>query len=333
MRHKKWVQSNARNDSNLNLREWPSVKSLVTNSSFPEAMSDKVTIDQQRKEEQNAMVLVRDNSPSSEELLRTGQWIQIKILGATSPQLDWFWPHSNITAVIVTSQRERCSKAPDEGSSPGSKDSDAILESMMYVGGMNYAKYRLEASRTKAFEEQKKVRPPTLCMQDELDCANAQSFRDCATSMASSRRSSAYRAVEVAAAARTAMLQAEAEAQRAFARLADTRAESNEQHNAMTAELEAMQSSVKESLRATNQQHTVQFAKVDAMGYRLEALKDIFLQRDFRMEVQTGELNTKMHTLSTATHGSDQLRADEHSTSSSKVVPARNPWSALDSEG
>ena len=40
-------------DSNLNLRVWLLVKSLVTNSSFSDAFSDKVTIDQQRKEEQN----------------------------------------------------------------------------------------------------------------------------------------------------------------------------------------------------------------------------------------------------------------------------------------
>ena len=46
------------------------------------------------------------------------------------------------------------------------------------------------------------------------------------------------------------MLEAEAEAQRALTRLADTRAECNEQHQAITAELEAMQTSVKESLRA-----------------------------------------------------------------------------------
>ena len=49
-------------------------------------------------------------------------------------------------------------------------------------------------------------------MQDELDRDNAQSIRDGATSIAYSRRSSAYRAVEEAAAARTAMLQADAEA-------------------------------------------------------------------------------------------------------------------------
>ena len=63
-------------DRHLSLRQWLYLKFLVTNSSFPEAMSDRVTIDQQRKEEQNAMALVRDNSPVSEELLRTGQWIQ-----------------------------------------------------------------------------------------------------------------------------------------------------------------------------------------------------------------------------------------------------------------
>ena len=81
------------------------------------------------------------------------------------------------------------------------------------------------------------------------------------TSVASSRRSSAYRAVEEAAAARTAMLTGEAEEQRALARLAYIRAKYNEQNEVITAELEAMQSSVKENLRAYNQQQTVQSAK------------------------------------------------------------------------
>ena len=96
--------------------------------------------------------------------------------------------------------------------------------------GLNNAKYRLEASRTKAFGKQKKVRPPTLCVQDELNRDNAQSIRDGTTSIASYRQSSAYCAVEEAADARTAIMQTEAEAQRALARLAVTRAECNEQH-------------------------------------------------------------------------------------------------------
>ena len=55
--------------SRVSLREWPSTESLVTGSSFSEAMSDSVTVDQQRREEKNAMAL---KSPVSEELIRTG---------------------------------------------------------------------------------------------------------------------------------------------------------------------------------------------------------------------------------------------------------------------
>ena len=127
-------------------------------------------------------------------------------------------------------------------------------------------------------------------MQDEL-------IRDGATSTTSSRRSSAYRAVEEAAAARTSMLEAEAEAQRALARLADTRAECNEQHKIMTAELEAMQDSVKGSLRSATQQTTVQAAKMGAMGYRLQEMKDLFLQRELRVEARLVELSDQMRTL------------------------------------
>ena len=43
-------------------------------------------------------------------------------------------------------QEEGCSRAPDDVSSLGSKDTDVILESMTYVGGLNYPKYRRDAS-------------------------------------------------------------------------------------------------------------------------------------------------------------------------------------------
>ena len=54
-------------------------------------------------------------------------------------------------------------------------------------------------------------------------------------------------------------------------------------------------------------------------------IKGLFFQRELGIEVQLAELNTKMHTLSSANHSSDQPRADEHAPSSSKVVPARTP--------
>ena len=46
--------------SELSLTAWSSVESLVTGSSFSEAMSDCVTADQQRREEQNAMTPAGD---------------------------------------------------------------------------------------------------------------------------------------------------------------------------------------------------------------------------------------------------------------------------------
>ena len=174
------------------------------------------------------MALNRDDSPVSEELIRTGQRIQNNRSELTSPLGNSQWPNSNQTAVDVTHVRVGCSRAPGNDGSPSSPDStntEAILDSMTYIGGMNYAKYRLEASQAKASGKQKKICPPSSCVESELNRDNASSFRDGTISTTSPRRSSAFRAVEVAAAARTAMLQAEADAQRALARLADTRAE------------------------------------------------------------------------------------------------------------
>ena len=132
--------------SQANLREWPSAESLLTGSSFSEAMSNSVTVDQQRLEEQNAMAL---NSPVSEELIRTGQWIQDNRGELASPQTAGLWPNSNQTAVDVTPVRAGCTETPKDNDSPTSKDTDAMLEGMTYFGGMNYAKYRLEACRAK----------------------------------------------------------------------------------------------------------------------------------------------------------------------------------------
>ena len=57
-----------------------------------------------------------------------------------------------------------------------------------------------------------------------------------------------------------------------------------------------MRNSVRSSLRAANQRNTVQSAKLDVMGYHLEEMKDLFLQRELHMEVQMAEVENKMHT-------------------------------------
>ena len=126
------------------------------------------------------------------------------------------------------------------------------------------------------------------------------------------------------------MLQAETEAQRALARLADTRAKCNEQHKVMTAELKALQDSVKSSLRSATQQTTVQAAKVDAMGYRLEETKDLFLQRKLRVEARLAELSDQIGTQSGAVSHTRTLEKEHTETaepiaSTSKMVPMRTP--------
>ena len=310
--------------SRVSLRGWPSTEPVVTGSSFSEAMSDSVTVDQQRWEEQNAMALNCDRSPVSEEPIRTGQCIQDNRGELVSPLTAGFWPNSNQMAVYVTPVCD----TPKDDDSPASTDTGAILEGITYVGGTNYAKYRLEACRAKASGKQK-MRPPALCVQNELTRENASSYRDGTVSTTSPRRSSPYRAVDEAAAARTAKIQAEAEAQLALAHLADTRAECNEQHKVMTAELEAMQDSVKCSLRAATLQTTVQAAKVDAMGYRLEEMKDLLLQRELRMEVQMAELSNQMHTLGSASCAvapeTEQAKVVEPIASTSKMVHMYTP--------
>ena len=138
-------------------------------------MFDEVTAGQQRRNDQKAMALARDTLTISKELIWTGQWIQDTRGGlTTSPQTEGFWSNSNITAANTMPPKEGCSRTLDDASSPGSKNTDALLGSMTYVGGVNYAKYRRKASRTKAFGKHEKVRPPTLCMQDELDRDKAQ---------------------------------------------------------------------------------------------------------------------------------------------------------------
>ena len=170
--------------------------------------------------------------------------------------------------------------------------------------------------------------PPALCVQDELT-RKKSSFRDGTVSTTSSRRSSAYWAVQEAAAARTAMLQAEAEAQRALARLADTRTECNEQHKVKTAELETMQDSVKCSLRAATQHTTLQASKVDAMEYRLEEMKDLLLQRELRIEVQMAELSNQMRTSGAASRAVapevERAKVVEPVAYTSKKVPMLTP--------
>ena len=101
----------------------------------------------------------------------------------------------------------------------------------------------------------------------------------------------------------------------------------------MTAKLEVIQNSLKRSLRSATQQTTVQAAKVDAKGYRLEEMKYLLLQRELRMEVQMAELSYPMGTLGAASHAVapeiEQTTVVEPIASTGKMVPMRTPNPAI----
>ena len=65
------------------------------------------------------------------------------------------------------------------------------------------------------------------------------------------------------------------------------------------------------------------------MGYRLEEMKDLFLQRELRMEVKIAELSNQMHTLDAASRAvapeTEQAKVVEPIASTSKMVPMRTP--------
>ena len=88
-------------------------------------------------------------------------------------------------------------------------------------------------------------------------------------SVASSRQSSADRVVKEAAAARTAISEMDGEAQRSLTRVASSRTECNDQHNATAVEIEAVQHSVEDCLRSSDllrSAQTAQTGRVDAHG-------------------------------------------------------------------
>ena len=101
----------------------------------------------------------------------------------------------------------------------------------------------------------------------------------------------------------------------------------------MNAELEALQDSVKGSLRSATQQTTVQAAKIDAMCYRLEEMKDLFLQRELRVQARLDELSDQKRTQRGAASHTRTLETEHAETaesiaSTSKMMPP-NPSKTL----
>ena len=242
----------------------------VDSSRFSDDMSDEVTIAQQRKEELAAIVPPSENSSVSENSRRTEQWVDETCRDRTN-EMEEGWPNSNVSNGFVA--EEGCSRAPPtEGAKPGLQTD--MEQNLTYVEGMSYARPQglrttRGPTRVCAYGKHKKVRPPVLNAGERRQ--EASRVRSMTGSLASSQRSSVYK---------TALLDAQAETQRALAGLASTRAECNEQHLAIVENIKVMQTTMPEGLQVSDQLRTaqnVQNARVDALGHRMGEMNDMLM--------------------------------------------------------
>ena len=260
----------------------------VDSSRFSDDMFDEVTIAQQRKEELAAMVPPSENFSVSENSRRTEQWVDETCRDRTN-EVEEGWPNSNVTNELVA--EEGCSRAPPHEEVPPGSQTD-MEQDLTYVGGMSYARPQglgttRGPTRVCAYGKHKKVRPPMLNAGERRQ--EASRVRSMTDSLASSQRSSVYKA---------ALLDAQAETQRALAGLASIRAECNEQHLAIVENIKVMQTTMRECLQVSDQLRTaqnVQNARVDTLGHRMGEMNDMLMARELRVETQINDLGNQMH--------------------------------------
>ena len=259
-------------------------------SHFSDEMSDEVTIEQQRKEELAAMPPPSDGSVASGSSRRTEQWVDETCRERTN-EAEEKWPNSNITNEHVA--EEGCSRAP-LSEETNSRLQVAVDQDLNYVGNATYSRPQGSGlargiTRVCAYGKHKRVRPPMMNAGERY--LDAPRTRGAARSVASSLRSSVYKA---------ALLDAQAETQRALAGLASTRAECNEQHHAIVENMRTMQMTMREGLQISDQLRTaqnVQSAGVDTLGHRMGEMNDLLMARELHVETQINDLSNQKHTV------------------------------------
>ena len=171
---------------------------------------------------------------------------------------------------------------------------------MSYIGGMNYARVRLqEATAPRPSGKSKQVRPPSLLARTGTTGPHGDSRSSSPSSKAASARSSAYRAVHEAAKARKALLNAQIGVKQAASQLSERKARCDKEHQAIVEEIEAVQTELRTSTERQAQGQEVQAARMDAMSYRMAEMKDMIAQREIRMEAQMQEVCSQIHAMGT----------------------------------
>ena len=305
----------------MSSQSWATMGSTMDSSHFSDEMSDEIIIEQQRKEELAALVPSSEGSVASGSSRRTEQWVHETCRERTN-EAEEEWPNSNVTNEPAA--EEGCSRAP-LGEETNSRLRITVDEDLTYTGNMNYARPQGSGiirgiTRVCAYGKHKRVRPPMMNVGErQLEAPRTRSVAD---SVASSQRSSVYKA---------AILDAQAETQRALAGLASTRAECNDQHRAIVENMKTLQTTMREGLQVSDQLRTAQntqSARVDALGHRMGDMNDLLMARELRVETHINDLSNQMHTVLNAINIMRCERSLPRQLGAGEGVPAANSTKA-----
>ena len=184
--------------------------------------------------------------------------------------------------------------------SEGTAHTAEVFQQMSYIGGMNYARARLQkATAPRPPGKGKHIRPPALLAQTGTTGPHGDSRSSSPSSKAASARSSAYRAVHEAAKARKALLDAQIGVKQAASQLSERKGRCDREHQAIVEGIEAVQSELRTSTERQTQGQEIQAARMDAMGYRMAEMKDLMAQREVRMEAQIQEVCSQIQAMGT----------------------------------
>ena len=153
--------------------DWPTDDSFVMEPDFSDPMSDDASEKYQAKPIARTTDDIGGSADETGSQAHTSKWLQELTKVAVTPfgtDEAGTWPNSNRTNAEEEAEMSFLNatgqlKAPSMASESTANTAE-ILQQMSYVGGMNYARARLqEATAPRASGKGKQVRPPALLAQ------------------------------------------------------------------------------------------------------------------------------------------------------------------------
>ena len=192
-------ESNLNNNAISNSTDWPTDDSFIIEPDFPDPMSDYVSEEYQSKGIDRATDDIGGSADETGSQAHTSRWLQDLPSNTTPFGVDDTrgWPNSNETreeeeVMISCLNATGQFKAPSTASESTTPHTAEVLQEMSYIGGMRYARARLqEATASRPSGKGKQLRPPPLLAPTSVTGRHGDSRSSSPSSKAASARSSA----------------------------------------------------------------------------------------------------------------------------------------------